>query len=525
MVELPVIRRRPPVRPILLPFERRAASRSWPLYRLLLAALFSLGCVVYGVFFSLIGAFSLYLVLLPLVPLVGLLIWMLPAARRVPLRTLDTLFFIYLVGLIVWPNYMAIAIKGLPWITMARLTGVPLALVFLICVSSSQAFRAGLARAISKSRLIVGLVVAMAVIQLVSVFLSRNIGSSSDKFISMQLSCTLVFFAAIHVFSRRETMELWVRLAWVSGLVVAGLGLWEYRLQHVPWAGHIPGFLKIDSPLIDGIVQGSSRYSTHQYRVQSVYSTSLALSEFMALLAPFVIHEFLNSRIALTKLAAAASFIFFLFVTLLTDARLGVVGFVVTALLYGFYWGLLKWRQHPRGLVGPAIVLGYPAVFLIAVSATFLVHRIRVRVWGGGAQAASTDARITQFRMGLPMILQNPIGHGLGQGAATLGFAPFGFLTIDSYYLTVALECGVLGFVAFFGAIACAIIQGVRSESLRLGPATIGTLAVPAAISLTSFIIIKSVFSQTDNLPIIYMVLGLLVALRSQLYESARSLI
>ena len=154
-----------------------------------------------------------------------------------------------------------------------------------------------------------------------------------------------------------------------------------------------------------------------------------------------------------------------------------------------------------------------------------MVHRIRVRVWGGGAQAASTDARITQFRMGLPMILQNPIGHGLGQGAATLGFAPFGFLTIDSYYLTVALECGVLGFVAFFGAIACAIIQGVRSESLRLGPATIGTLAVPAAISLTSFIIIKSVFSQTDNLPIIYMVLGLLVALRSQLYESARSLI
>ena len=104
MDERPLIRSRLAARQILLPFERRASSQAWPIYRSLLAALFSLACVAYGIAFSLIAPFSLYLVIVPMAPLVGVLIWTLPAARRIPLQTLDTLFFVYLVGLIVWPN-------------------------------------------------------------------------------------------------------------------------------------------------------------------------------------------------------------------------------------------------------------------------------------------------------------------------------------------------------------------------------------------------------------------------------------
>jgi hypothetical protein len=336
----------------------------------------------------------------------------------------------------------------------------------------------------------------------------------------MQLSCTMVFFVAIHFFSRPGNAARWIRLAWIACMVIAGLGLWEYRLQHVPWAGHIPSFLKIDDPSIDAIVRGGARYSTHKYRVQSVYSTCLAFAEILALMAPFVIHVALTALDGRTRLAAVASCILMFFVTVMTDSRLGIVGFVVTGLLYLFYWGVQKWVRQPRSMIGPAIVLGYPALFMLALSATFMVGSIRQHVWGGGAQAASTEARVIQYRMGMPLILHNPFGHGIGQGALTLGFAPYGFLSIDSYFLTVALECGVLGFLVFFGLILVAMVRAFRFEWARIRRGVPATHAVPIGIALTSFFIIKSVFSQIDNLSIVYMMLGMLVALLAQPEEA-----
>src|SRR3546814_5710741 len=89
------------------------------------------------------------------------------------------------------------------------------------------------------------------------------------------------------------------------------------------------------------------------------------------------------------------------------------------------------------------------------------------------------------------MILKNPWGFGADQGAAALGYlTPAGEITLDSYYLTIGLDYGVAGFIAFYGMLLAAIYLCVRvyltsSESEA-------RIAAPVAIALGAYFVIKS---------------------------------
>ena len=126
--------------------------------------------------------------------------------------------------------------------------------------------------------------------------------------------------------------------------------------------------------------------------------------------------------------------------------------------------------------------------------------------------AASTEARGTQWEMGIPKILKAPWGHGAGTGGDTLGFlSPIGIQTIDTYYLTIGLEYGVIGFVVYYGMLVAstyyAAKYAVQSPKGEL------SYFMPAAIALVNFIVIKSVFSQQDNHPLIFMLMGIVTAM------------
>jgi hypothetical protein len=83
-------------------------------------------------------------------------------------------------------------------------------------------------------------------------------------------------------------------------------------------------------------------------------------------------------------------------------------------------------------------------------------------------------------------------------------------LTIDSYYLTLVLDYGILGIMLYFATFIVAIRYawtGIKDERQILA-----SYSVPISIALLSFIVIKAVFSQPDNHPMVYMILGMLSA-------------
>jgi O-antigen ligase len=114
----------------------------------------------------------------------------------------------------------------------------------------------------------------------------------------------------------------------------------------------------------------------------------------------------------------------------------------------------------------------------------------------------------------LPLIAKNPLGYGAGQSGDVLGFKTGSFQTIDNYYLSIALEYGVVGFVLYYGLLLMMMYLSARAVMYTPRNADPEQdFIVPIAISLAVFFVIKLVFSQQDNHPLIYMMMGMLMAL------------
>ncbi len=280
------------------------------------------------------------------------------------------------------------------------------------------------------------------------------------------------------------------------------------------WYDSIPSFLKVDDPNVANVMALHMRAGTDRYRAIATYATSLGLSEFLALCTPFALHFVFGANYKLvTRALAAAAIPLILYGILLTDSRLGFVGFLISCVMYGFFRGALEWRQHRASLWGPALVLSYPAVFVMFVLAIFNVQRLRVMTLGGGKTQASTLARQEQWHRGIPMVFKHPQGFGIGRGADALDYRNLGGnMTIDTYWLLTALDYGVIGFLVFYGMILTGaaygffgIIGGTKEREQNV--------LIPLTIALVSYFIIKAIYAGVENQSIVFMMLGAVAAL------------
>lgn len=500
-------------RPVLKPYAFEDRSIPKRLLNLATLGAFSAFLFVYGFYFALTAPYLLVPMTAPLVLLAGLVIWALPELRTAPTKIMETLLFAFFIVLFLWPNYLAISLPGLPWITLIRLTSFPMVLALLIATSVSKDFRSEMKRALSATPYIWIPLVIFVGIQFLTIPMSKNIMGSLQKLTVAQVNWTAVFFASAYVFIRKGRIERWAALLWIMMLIVSAIALVEAREHRVLWAGNIPSFLKVGDERVQGFLSAAMRRATGQYRVKAMFTTPLGLAEFLALSMPFVLHFAFGPFRTVVRVAAALCVPIFLKAVLSTDSRLGMVGCFMSILLYTLFWGILRWRGDKRGLLGPTLVLAYPAMFCAVVGATFFVTRLRRMVWGGGAEQKSNQGRLAQIEDAIPKILANPIGHGAGQGAETLGrHGAGGILTIDNYYLLIALEYGLLGFIAYYGLILGAISYAGR-HALDPTPQREQTFLVPICVTLANFFVIKAVFSQQDNHPLIFMLLGMVVAL------------
>ena len=473
-----------------------------------------MACLMAGFIYALTTPYMIPQFAAPIVLLVLVVIWALPDMRTAPTRLLGKLFFAFLVAAVLWPNYLAITLPHMPWITATRLIGFPAALVLLICISVSAAFRATIKNVVTSIPWLWQLMVGFVAIQCVSVLYSTSVRDSINGLVDTQVSWTVMFFAACFVFTQKGSAERFAVIMWVSSIILCVVGLWEAKLEHAPWAGHIPSFLQVQDAYIQEVLKGARRLGTGKYRVQTIHSTSLGLAEFLALAAPFVIHFMMGQYKRWVQVAAGLSLPFMFYTILATDARLGVVGFFIAIMLYALCWGVMRWRDMRGSLMGPTVVLAYPAAFSLFVAATFFVRKLHNMVWGGSHTQFSNGAREEQVAAGIPKILSHPWGYGINQGAAALNFRmDDGKATIDTYYLLVALDYGVLGFLVYYSAILVVIGFCAKYGLKAAPPEREETLLIPTGIALAAFFVIKSIFSQTENHTLQYMMMGMAAAL------------
>lgn len=479
-------------------------------------------CIAYGFMFGLTAPYLVIPFTVPIVILVLLAIWALPDTHNAPIKSMEAVYAAVLVSLLMWPNYLALSLPGLPWITALRLSSFPMAFLFLVCVSTSASFRKELAEAVRSTPGLWTCWFGFLAIQFATIPLSKVPGNSLTYVFNAQIGWTIPFIVSMWLGRQPGKPQTYALLLVLLTLPMVLIGLCEGKVQHLLWLNNVPAFLKIDDTLAAHYMGAVTRGD--MYRVKSVYSSPLSFAEALALVTPLCIHLFVQKYP--TPLRALGFLLIPLFVVCirLTDARLGILGVLVSFLGYILLWALLELGRKARSLWAAAIVYAYPAAFGVVVMAVLFVHKVRVLVLGGGEQSSSDDARHAQIALGIPKILAHPYGYGPANAAETLGYAPFGMITIDNYYLSIALDYGVVGFIAFYGIFVATIAASARTilESPRAIDTREKSLLLPLTVSVTVFVVIRGVLSQEDNHILGFSLLGLLVGVLYQVKESAK---
>lgn len=477
---------------------------------------------VYAAAFGVVGRFYPTLFAAPVVLGAVGIIALLPLTDRSPNRALAPLLFVFIVALTCWPDYLAIALPGLPWITLVRLVALPLAIVFLIDLSSSTEMRRELHEAMVVNKTAYLFLVGLAIVAAGSIVLSKNPTHSLNKLIVFFSTCMIPLAVASYVFQKPGRVAIFAKVLLFVSIFVCLICVQEVRHRQVPWAGHIPSFLAIQDEAVQRILAGVQRAGTSIYRAQSRFTTSLGLGEFLGLTLPFILHLIFSRTSVVIRLVGVASLPLLFWVVLATDSRLAAIGMFASCMMYLLAWAVLRWRSDGMSLFGPAITIAYPVIFALFMTATFFVGRLRGLVWGDGSQDASNEARKTMYREGMPMVMKNPIGHGLGMGAQTLGYRNgAGTLTIDTYYLAVALELGVLGFIFYYGFFLV-VLQKSAFSVLKMKDRD-ALFLVPISMALVNFIISKSVFSNLENHALVFTMAGIAIALLKRNHDAGQA--
>ena len=84
--------------------------------------------------------------------------------------------------------------------------------------------------------------------------------------------------------------------------------------------------------------------------------------------------------------------------------------------------------------------------------------------------------------------------------------------------MAIGLDYGILGMVAYYGMVIAAIYFTAKYAIKNIPRSNDTALLVPLSVALVNFFVIKSVFSQQDNHPMVFMMIGMAAALvyRSQ---------
>lgn len=497
-------------------------SKPAPISSLLGKTLFFSFCVFLGVFYGFWGTVLppafIILLIIPFLIFALLVLWLLPDTGDAPERTLKRLLLAFTAVTFLWPNYLAIVLPGLPWLSMRRIVGLAMVAVFLYSLSTSSKMRREIVDAMNSIPLLWKLIVAFFVVQVISIAFSPYPVLAYKHWFNSQYAWTTVFFLSIYIFTKPGHISSWAKLICWAAVIVSLIAIAEQHNQMVLWANHIPPFFKIEDDAVERILTPTFR--GNEYRSQGIFGVSLALAEFLALSFTLLLHRFAITRSSWERILLFAAMIAAVAGIAMSRARVGFMGLIVGISIYAFIWGYRRYMASRTDITGAALTYGYPALASAAFVLIMSVDALRLRILGGGGSQVSNDARQVQFDMAPPVLMRSPVfGFGGGRGADALGFTtPGGQVTIDTYILSIVLDYGIVGFLFFYGAMLYAgVFIGLKILTLKNDASDkdaeeIGYL-FPLVVMLAQFCVIKTVLSQEENHSILFMIYGAMFAL------------
>ncbi|WP_439532514.1 O-antigen ligase family protein [Polymorphobacter sp.] len=487
-------------------------KRMWVGWRVLLAMLLLFVAAFYGLMTAVLPVQLLVIPLVPILLVLGLCLWLLPDVGGLYDERFETYMWWFIGFNMVWPGYVALDLPGLPWIAPLRVVMALLVMTFLFNIATSSHARHEVSRSMNAVPVLNRLFWAFWLLTTVTLVVSPDLPASMNKYANNQIFWTLMFPLAALVGRREGMIKRACTILVVTSIFVACVGINEYRIQKVIWIDYLPQILRADEEIIDQLSQLNARAGTTDYRVRGPQFASLYFAECLSMVFPLVVHYTYRAKDIFNKLALLLGTAAMITTMYLTGARSGVIGILLTLMLYLLFAAVRRRAENPVSLGATAMLMAYPATVGIVALLVVFWRRAHVMVLGGGQHQNSSIARDGQWDRGWSILARNPFGHGVDRSAEVLGFrSPNGKITIDSYYLSVMLDYGIIALPIFLMMFSLPLWYGFISLKRVRTPEM--ELIAPLSIGLFNFLIIKSVLSSTSNFPLAFIMLGFMVAL------------
>jgi hypothetical protein len=506
---------------IMRPYERR--SDPGPVKKLLFYGVLILVAAFYGLLCSVLPLQALVVPLVPILLLAALALWLLPSVDTVDYGRIIGFMFWYAGLNAIWPSYIAVDVPGLPWITPMRFALFGMAALFAYTFSVSTSVRSTLRSITDTAPVIKWSFWIFWISSTVTIAFSQAQSETLTKYFNNQIYWTIMFLvAALIGFDKKSINKInnIIKIMVFGAIISSILSILEFRVERVIWLDHLPGFLKPNSDIFGKLDVSNARAGTDAYRVTGHLGNALYFAEFLAILLPFNIDELVRGRGFLRKSALFLGLVAVVVAIYLTGSRAGMVGLLLSPALYTLL-ATLRWRRRqPSSLAAAAILFAYPMMIGLVAALVVFWRRLHVLVIGGGQHQASNEARNLQWAKGDAILAAQPFGHGAGQSGIVLGFYNPGHdnYTVDSYYLSVLIDYGAIGFLAFMTFFATSAAHAGRfyfraDDDKKL-------ILLPIAVTIVNFLVIKAVASTESSMPIVIMMAGFSLGLAAQIMKS-----
>lgn len=432
------------------------------------------------------------------------LLWVTPDLPQPPARSLPIVFAIVVFCMLCIPNYYAVDIPGLPWITFRRLSLIAVIVPLAIAAGGSSRFRADIRKRLASEQLISICVIGFLVWSALSILASKNFSQSLTGVVDDTLTFYVPFFVCLYLFTSTAKVERFIGIICWYSMFVALLGIVEFRLQRRFYFDIMPRWyleaLMQANPAVEAMVTVNP-FRNGQYRASSIFTVPLSFGEFGMMIAPlgwyFLVHANGTARRLFGVAVTIASFLA-IFASGSRGAYMGLFG---AFLGFVFLWIVRNARQHPGSIVTAfASVVGACATVVIVAAVEFS-GRLHATVFGSSAvDQASTDARWAQWANLKPQLWASPIfGHGRGMSGDTISYYYPGATspTVDSYTLTLLADVGFPGTFFFYGIIVFGVLAGARQYIF--GRSQSGALAGALSCSLIAFGVYRTGLSAQEN--------------------------
>lgn len=447
--------------------------------------------------------------ILVIFPILLFAVILIEPVRSYPHKLISFLTLSWLFLSVVWPYFVVYHVPGLFDLRPTRALLALLAIVWLFYFFKSKDLNDQIGRYKAVSKLFFIFLWFFVITKVWGVAFSGAPGDTIGLFIKEVIEIMLPAIILLSLLRDREDVEKVVNvLLWMGGVVIA-VGLLESRIQANVLATYLPASMLSAQDYVTTALSDKIR---GEYRLQSLFGHPLVYAQFVILVLPFIVYRVISTHSYWVKAAMWILLIAAAIVLWGTGSRAifpAVIAEIIALLLIIYYKVVVTNR---------ASFIGWLYVTLMPVGAIAMVAVVikakRFIMGQSDSEYLSTQARIEMWSRGFGIIESDPIGalfgFGLYRAAIVIDWQVAGEYTIDSYFLSLLLETGILGFLAFFFLAGYAFIISVNTWK-RSGYQD--HVSIAFIVSISGFLMVAFILSLTHILHVFYVLVAVLIFL------------